>query len=341
MRVGLTYDLRDDYRGTGLSEEALAEFDSAETISELEAALRRLGLEVERIGHVRHLARRLVAGDRWDFVFNIAEGLKGRAREAQVSALLEAYDIPYVFSDPLVMSATLDKAVAKRLVRDHGVPTAAFVVLESAAAVAAVDFPYPVFAKPVAEGTGKGCTPASRCANPAELRRTARRLLARYGQPVLVEPFLPGREFTVGIVGTGADAKVLAVMEIALRPGAEVGVYSYENKELCESRVTYGLAHDGEARLAGETALAAYRALGCRDAGRVDVRSDAAGVPQFLEVNPLAGIHPTHSDLPILAGLAGIGYDDLLGQIVAACLARIGLRHPLVASRRAAASRAA
>ncbi len=341
MRVGLTYDLRDDYRGSGLSDEALAEFDSAETIAELEAALRRLGLEVERIGHVRHLAQRLVAGDRWDFVFNIAEGLKGRAREAQVPALLEAYDIPYVFSDPLVMSATLDKAVAKRLVRDHGVPTAAFAVLESAAAVAAVDLPYPVFAKPVAEGTGKGCTAASRCAHAGELRRTVRRLLARYSQPVLVEPYLPGREFTVGVVGTGAAAKVLAVMEIALRPGAEAGVYSYENKELCDSRVTYGLAYDGEARLAGETALAAYRALGCRDAGRVDVRSDAAGVPQFLEVNPLAGIHPTHSDLPILAGLAGVSYDDLVGQIVAACLARIGLRRPQVASRRAAASRAA
>lgn len=336
MRVGLTYDLRDDYRGAGLSEEALAEFDTAETIAELEMALRRLGLDVERIGHIRHLAQRLVAGDRWDFVFNIAEGLKGRAREAQVPALLEAYDIPYVFSDPLVMAATLDKAVAKRLVRDHGVPTAPFVVLETAAEVAALDFPYPVFAKPIAEGTGKGCTATSRCAGPAQLRRTVRRLRNRYRQPVIVEPFLPGREFTVGIVGTGAEAKVLAVMEISLRPGAEAGVYSYENKDLCESRVTYALAHDSEARQAGETALAAYRALGCRDAGRVDLRSDAAAVPQFLEVNPLAGIHPTHSDLPILAALAGIGYDDLLGRIVAACLARYGLDQ-----RRAAADKAA
>lgn len=341
MRVGLTYDLRDDYRDAGLSDEALAEFDSAETISELETALGRLGLEVERIGHVRHLAQRLVAGDRWDFVFNVAEGLKGRAREAQVPALLEAYDIPYVFSDPLVMSATLDKAVAKRLVRDHGVTTAPFVVLESVADVAAVDFPYPVFAKPIAEGTGKGCTATSRCRNAADLRRTARRLLARYGQPVIVEPFLPGREFTVGIVGTGRGAKVLAVMEIALRPGAEAEVYSYENKELCESRVAYGLAHDGEARQAGETALAAYRALGCRDAGRVDMRSDAAGVPQFLEVNPLAGLHPTHSDLPILAGLAGVSYDELLGRIVAAYLARTGLDQAPVAARRAMAGRAA
>jgi D-alanine-D-alanine ligase len=215
------------------------------------------------------------------------------------------------------------------------------VVLESAADVAAVDFPYPVFAKPIAEGTGKGCTAASRCRNLTDLRRTARRLLARYAQPVIVEPFLPGREFTVGIVGTGAEAMVLAVMEIALQPGAEAEVYSYENKELCESRVVYGLAHDREALLAGETALAAYRALGCRDAGRVDMRSDRAGVPQFLEVNPLAGLHPTHSDLPILAGLAGIGYDDLLGRIVAACLARTGLEQTPVTAGRAVAGRAA
>ncbi|BCX17593.1 MAG: D-alanine--D-alanine ligase [Geminicoccaceae bacterium] len=334
MLIGLTYDLRDDYRGLGLSEEQLAEFDNPETIAEIEAALRRLGHGVDRIGHVRRLAERLVAGHRWDLVFNICEGLAGRSREAQVPALLEAFGQPYTFADPLVMAATLDKAVAKRLVRDHGLATAPFALVERAADIAAVDLPFPLFAKPVAEGTGKGVSPASLVRSKKELERVCRTLLARYAQPVLVETYLPGREFTVGIVGSGPRARIVGTLEVELLPGAEPGVYSYTNKERCEELVRYRLVDDSEARAAAELALACYRALECRDAGRVDLRSDAAGRPHFLEVNPLAGLHPTHSDLPILASLAGLGYDGLIGAIVASAAERAGLLNARAARRR-------
>jgi D-alanine-D-alanine ligase len=332
--IGLTYDLRDDYRGLGLSEEQLAEFDNPETIAEIEAALRRLGHGVDRIGHVRRLAERLVAGHRWDLVFNICEGLAGRSREAQVPALLEAFGQPYTFADPLVMAATLDKAVAKRLVRDHGLATAPFALVERVADIAAVDLPFPLFAKPVAEGTGKGVSPASLVRSKKELERVCRTLLARYAQPVLVETYLPGREFTVGIVGSGPRARIVGTLEVELLPGAEPGVYSYTNKERCEELVRYRLVDDSEARAAAELALACYRALECRDAGRVDLRSDAAGRPHFLEVNPLAGLHPTHSDLPILASLAGLGYDGLIGAIVASAAERAGLLNARAARRR-------
>ena len=328
MRVGLTYDLRDDYRAEGFSEDDVAEFDSVETIEGIEAALGRLGLTVERIGNVKALAKRLVAGDRWDFVFNIAEGLKGRSREAQVPALLEAYDIPYTFSDPLVLSLTLDKAVAKRVVRDHGIPTTPFAIVETLADIAKVQLPYPLFVKPLAEGTGKGVDGRSRINDELSLNAVCRDLLKRYNQPVLVETYLSGREFTVGIVGTGPSARVIAVMEVVLLANAEQGVYSYVNKEQCETLVHYGLASDAEAKLAGKTALAAYRALDCRDGGRVDIRSDGRNVPNFIEVNPLAGIHPTHSDLPILSTLAGLSYDRLIGEIVTSCAARNGLVLP-------------
>lgn len=334
MLIGLAYDLRDDYRGLGLSEEQLAEFDNPETIGEIEAALRRLGHGVDRIGHVRRLAERLVAGHRWDLVFNICEGLAGRSREAQVPALLEAFGQPYTFADPLVMAATLDKAVAKRLVRDHGLATAPFALVERAADIAAVDLPFPLFAKPVAEGTGKGVSPASLVRSKKELERVCRTLLARYAQPVLVETYLPGREFTVGIVGSGPRARIVGTLEVELLPGAEPGVYSYTNKERCEELVRYRLVDDPEARAAAELALACYRALECRDAGRVDLRSDAAGRPHFLEVNPLAGLHPTHSDLPILASLAGLGYDGLIGAIVASAAERAGLLNARAARRR-------
>ena len=325
MRIGLTYDLRDDYRAMGFSEEALAEFDSPETVAAIEDVLCRQGHELDRIGHIRHLVARLAAGDTWDLVFNIAEGLAGRSREAQVPALLEAYGIPYVFSDPLTQAVTLDKAVAKRLVRDAGIPTAPFVVIDSDADAESCELPVPVFLKPLAEGTGKGCTAASKVTDRAELVRVARMLRDRFGQPVIAETYLPGREFTVGVVGNGASARVVAVMEVLLGANAEPEVYSYDNKELCESRVTYRLANDPEAQEAAVSALAAYRALGCRDASRLDLRSNTDGVPQFMEVNSLAGLHPTHSDLPILSTLSGMTYDDLIGEILEAARTRCGL----------------
>lgn len=325
MRLGLVYDLRDDYRRLGFSKAALAEFDSPETIEALERALSSLGFSVERIGHIRALAARLVAGERWDLVFNIAEGISGRSREAQVPALLEAYGVPYVFSDPLTMAATLDKAVAKRLVRDAGVPTAPFAVIDGNGLPADLGLAYPLFVKPIAEGTGKGCGAASRVRNRTELRRAVARLQREFAQPVLVEPFLPGREFTVGILGTGAAAEAIGTVEIELLAGADEGVYSLNNKELFESRVRYVLRDDPEARRAAEIALAAYRALACRDGGRVDLRSDAEGRPQFLEVNPLPGLHPVRSDLPILTGLAGMDYGRLIGRIVGSCLDRLAL----------------
>lgn len=331
MRVGLTYDLREQYLAEGYGLEETAEFDRPDTIDAIERALHRLGFETDRIGHVRQLAARLVAGERWDLVFNIAEGLEGIGREAQVPALLDAWRIPYVFSDPLVMALTLHKGMAKRVVRDQGVPTAPFAVIEQPADVAEIDLPFPLFAKPVAEGTGKGVTPASKVTSQTGLRRVCRQLLQRFRQPVLVETFLPGREFTVGITGTGARARSIAVMEVVLTEKAEADVYSYVNKEECDSRVHYRLVDDGEAREAAAVALAAWRALGCRDGGRIDIRSDARGRPHFLEVNPLAGLHPQHSDLPIMCALSGISYDDLIGRIMDSALTRLGGRRAAAA----------
>jgi D-alanine-D-alanine ligase len=337
MRIGLVYDLRDDYRALGLSEEAVAEFDTADTIDQLAGALEALGCEVERVGRGQALAGRLVAGGRYDLVFSIAEGVKGRSREAQVPALCELFDQPYLFSDPLTMSASLDKAVAKRLVRDAGVPTASFAVAERSAAEVAAWSEFPAFVKPLAEGTGKGCEPASVVHTMSELQDAVTRVIERYGQPALIECYLPGREFTVGIVGNGQDARVLGVCEILLKPHAEANVYSLQNKELCEDLVTYSPATDGEARLAGMRALDAYRALECRDAARIDFRCDAKGEPHFLEANPLAGLNPWHSDLPILAAQNGIEFVRLIGMVLDAGLARYGLARAETAPRRKSA----
>ena len=319
----MTYDLRDDYLRAGYGEEETAEFDRKETIDAIETSLGELGHEPVRIGNVKALVQRLNDGDRWDLVFNIAEGLRGYGREAQVPALLDAYDIPYTFSDPLVLSLTLHKGIAKRLMRDLGIPTPAFCVVESEADIPSVDLPFPLFAKPVAEGTGKGIDAASKITDRQSLERVCKKLLREHRQAVLVETFLPGREFTVGILGTGKDAVSIGTVEVVLREQAEPDVYSYENKERFKERVEYRLMNGDMAKQAERTALAAWRGLGGRDSGRVDLRADTAGVPNFMEVNPIAGLHPENSDLCIIAAKRGMTYTALIGAIMKSALVRL------------------
>jgi D-alanine-D-alanine ligase len=322
IRIGITFDLRSYYLSQGYSELETAEFDRESTIDGIAGALARLGHTPQRIGALTQLVPRLAAGERWDLVFNIAEGMHGFGRESQVPAVLDAYRIPYTFSDPVVLGISLHKGWAKRIIRDLGLPTPEFAVVESDADIAAVRLPYPLFAKPIAEGTGKGITAASKLNSPAELESRCRELLERFRQPVLVERFLPGREYTVGITGTGREARAVGAMEVLLRRQAEAGVYSYANKENSEELVDYRLVSDAQALRAQETALAVWRGLGCRDGGRVDLREDERGVPNVMELNPLAGLHPEHSDLPILCTLVGISYLELIRRIVDSALLR-------------------
>ncbi len=323
MKIGITYDLREDYLIEGYSEEETAEFDRAETIEAIDQTLKELGYRTDRIGHLKSLTRRLAAGDRWDLVFNIAEGLRGFGREAQIPALLDAYDIPYTFSDPLVLALTLHKGMTKHVIRDMGIPTPDFAIIEKEDQITGICLSYPLFAKPVAEGTGKGITAASKINTEKELVEMCRMLLTVFKQPVLVESFLPGREFTVGIIGTGKDAIATDTMEVCLKAQAEPDVYSYINKENCEELVEYRLVYDEEAQQVRETALSAWRGLGCRDAGRMDLRSDRSGRPNFMEVNPLAGLHPQHSDLPIIFNLMGKTFHQLIDMIMHSALKRV------------------
>ena len=323
MKIRITYDLREDYLIEGYSEEETAEFDRAETIEAIDQTLKELGYRTDRIGHLKSLTRRLAAGDRWDLVFNIAEGFRGFGREAQIPALLDAYDIPYTFSDPLVLALTLHKGMTKHVIRDMGIPTPDFAIIEKEDQITGICLSYPLFAKPVAEGTGKGITAASKINTEKELVEMCRMLLTVFKQPVLVETFLPGREFTVGIIGTGKDAIATDTMEVCLKAQAEPEVYSYINKENCEELVEYRLVYDEEAQQVRETALSAWRGLGCRDAGRMDLRSDRSGRPNFMEVNPLAGLHPQHSDLPIIFSLMGKTFHQLIDRIMHSALKRV------------------
>jgi len=321
--VGLVYDLRKDYMAEGFTEEQAAEFDSDDTINCLHTAIENVGYQVERVGNGRALAKELAAGRRWDMIFNIAEGVGGRCRESFVPSLCELYAVPYTFSDALVSAATLDKSFAKRLVRDAGLPTPRFRVVETPEDVRRITLDYPLFAKPLAEGTGKGVDHKSRIDSPDRLFEACEYLLRRFEQPVLVEEFLPGREFTVGILGSGEDSYVLGILEIEIPKDTTSAIYSYTVKEQCEKLVKYSPYRKGSLHKPLEQlALKSYRVLQCRDAGRVDIRCDKSGNPCFLEVNPLPGLHPTHSDLPMIATNEGMKYEELIGTIINNALKR-------------------
>jgi len=325
LRIGLCYDQKEDYLAAGFSPEAVMEFDDEETVAGIADTLSSLGHRVERVGRGVELARRLAAGERWDLLFNIAEGVAGRSREAQVPALAEMFSQAYTFADPLTCALTLDKAMAKRVVRDAGLPTADFVVVAEPPDLGAVELPFPLFLKPVAEGSSKGVTGQSLVTSRDQLGTAGEALLERFRQPVLVERYLPGREVTVGIVGNGATARVLAVMEVIVAAGEETHAYTALAKKEWQQRVRYRLV-DGElAREAGQLALAAYHLLGCRDAARLDLRADADGRLHFLEANPLPGLNAEWSDLPLMVRLAGGTYRELLAAIVDAACRRVGL----------------
>ena len=326
MHVGITYDLKDDYLRRGYSYEQVAEFDRVETIDAIACTLERQGHTVTRIGCALSLMERLGRQERWDLVFNIAEGARGQARESQVPAMLDVVGIEYTFSDPLVLAVCLDKRLAKLVVSQAGVYTPAFAVVTDAHSLQELRLPFPLFAKPLAEGTSRGVTAASKVESQGQLEAVCSTLLEQYRQPVLVERFLPGREFTVGILGTGTRARALGALEIHLDGQGDREVYSYDNKQMFEDRVRYTLAHDEEAQAAAALALHAYRALGCRDGGRVDVRNDETGRPCFIEANALAGLHPEISDLAILSKLQGIQYDALIEEIMTSALARLSER---------------
>ena len=326
MRIGMTYDLKDEYLAAGYTDDEVAELDSPVTVEAIRKALVSLGHSVEAVGCVQSLVRALAEGRRWDLVFNIAEGMRGLGREAQVPALLDAWGIPYTFSGPELLALTLHKGWTNAVVRAHGVPTADFWIVNTLETVEEIDLPFPLFVKPVAEGSSKGVSARSLVRGRKELREICAHVLTTYRQPALVETFLSGREFTVGLLGSGRSSRVLGVMEVLSVEGGDQSAYTYANKQDWRERVRYRVVGDEKALQSAEVALAAWQALGCLDAGRVDVRLDGQGRARFIEVNPLAGLNPESSDLPILCHHIGLEYDMLIAQIVESAVQRAKAR---------------
>lgn len=300
-----------------------AEWDSIETIDAVADALAEIG-EVIRLEANEDFPERL-RDARPDIVFNIAEGRYGVNREAHVPAICEFYGIPYSGSDPLALSICLDKARTKEMLAYHGVPTAPFAVVPTMSELpAARKLSLPLFAKPIHEGSSKGITEKNFCRTWEELEAQTAFLLETYRQPVIVEEYLPGAEFTCAVLGNGDEASVLPIvgMNFASLPTGALPIYGFEAKWIWDRperplQMFDCPAHidDALTKAIETVTLDAYRVLGCRDWSRIDVRLDAAGQPNVVEVNPLPGILPNPADnscFPKAARAAGMSYNELI-----------------------------
>jgi len=322
MKVGLTYDLRSWYLDRGYSMEDTAEFDKQETVDALDAALRKMGFETEQVGNCFQLIDSLAAGKKWDIVFNIAEGLYGDGRESVVPAILDQYKIPYVFSGPVILGISLNKYLSRLIVAAAGIPVSPGMLISTREDIERCNLDYPLFIKPVSEGTGKGINEKSMVNSKAELKEMAEWILERFNQPALVEEYLPGREFTIGVIGSGEESIAIGGMEIICKDNLP---YSVEFKENYQEFCKYIPLAEDFAEECKTVALKVWKALGGLDGGRVDVKADRNGRICFIEVNPLAGLHPVHSDLPILSRMTGIEYQKLIEMIMKSTLKRYHL----------------
>jgi len=325
LKVGFSFNVKrvtPDLAGEADDE---AEYDSPKTLQAIREAIASYGHQVIDLEATPDLPVQLLSTP-VDVVFNIAEGFKGRNRESQVPALLELLDIPYTGSDPAALSVSLDKALAKRMVRTHGILTPDFVVMQTGKERLPRELSsYPMLVKPVAEGTSKGVTRKSIVHDETELREVAREMIQKYRQPALVEGYIAGREFTVGMLGERRP-RVLPPMEIVFLDKADpTPIYSFEMKQDWNDKIRYEVP----AKLAPKeldrlerAARECFSALGCRDVARVDFRMDAEGRIFFIEANPLPGLAPGWSDLVLIAKAAGIEYRNLIGEILSFAIRR-------------------
>lgn len=331
LDVGIAFDLKSDFGeadvGPGAPDDRLEEYDSEQTIDAIAQAINAAGHRARKLGGGRRFLEAMLKAPP-ELVFNIAEGFGSRSREAHVPAVCELLKVPVTHSDPLTLALSLDKGMAKRVVASAGLATPEYAIITSEAELDALELPLPLIAKPLFEGSSMGIRTRSRIAEATQIRPTILGILSDYQQPVLVEVFQTGPELTVGVLGTGPEARVLGMMEVVPRntPLSEF-VYSLEVKRNYQAEVEYQAPPRRPPELIGAVerlALECHRLLGCRDVSRVDIRLGGDGVPRFIELNPLPGLHPVNSDLIILAQGYGVSFEALIAAIVKSAIARRG-----------------
>jgi D-alanine-D-alanine ligase len=327
LRIGIVFDLLGSAPPGG-PVDADVEYEPEATVEALEAAIRFAGHEAFRVGNPHALLAAIGARalPRLDAVWNIAEGYGSRNREAWAPVLLELAGVPALGSDALSLSLSLDKAWTLDVVRAAGVVTAGHLSVDSVEELSGTELPaaFPLFVKPRWEGTAKGISLRSRVADARELAEAVERVTRTYAQPALIEPFLPGAEYTVTLIGN-APPRALPALQRALERDTGIGVHAVERSaaRALAHHTPGALTSALEATLA-QQARRAFAALRCRDFARADFKLDAEGRPRFLELNTLPTFAPDAS-FGILAELMGRALPDLLAEVLQGGLQRLGL----------------
>jgi D-alanine-D-alanine ligase len=328
MRIGLAVTLKTAASNEGQPDDWQEEFDSPTTVTYLRAALEATGHSVVELGDGRVLIEHLLR-DPPDLVFNISEGFGvGRSREARVPSVCEMLGVPYTGSDPLTLAVALDKDVARRVVAAAGVPVPKGFVVSDKQSYDPHAVPYPAIIKPAWEGSSKGIRGKCVVHSPAELAERLPVVLRDYRQPVLVEEFIAGDEFTVGVLGNDPPHVLGAMHVIPKKPTTEF-VYSLEVKRDWENQVRYEFAKPNSSSRLDANALASYRALGCRDIARIDfrIRDD---VPYFIEANPLPGLNADTGDIVLIARAMNMSHPELVNSIVDSAVQRLDRHSPSI-----------
>ncbi|GBD87586.1 D-alanine--D-alanine ligase B [bacterium BMS3Abin03] len=350
LNVALTYNVKPESEafyadlspnqtdGTTQIERAIdtfAEWDTRETINALEAAL-KVFHDVELIEATDEAFIKLKES-KPDIVFNIAEGLNGISRESQIPAMLDMLNIPYTGSDALTLGICLDKSRAKEILTYHRIPNAKFFVIDKYQTLSNHALKFPLIIKPVSEGSSKGIFGSSLVKNYDKLNAELERVINEYKQPALIEEYLPGREFTVAVIGNDDEARILPIIEIRYDefPDDVEHLYSYEAKWILDTKESDFNVFDCPANIdrelekqIKEIALKTYKVLRCKDWSRIDIRLDKNNVPNIIEVNPLPGIMPDpneNSSFPKAARAAGLDYNQMIQTVLHAAAKRYNL----------------
>ncbi len=350
LNVGLTFNVKPDDEvlsgesfahslntdvQTQTSMDTYAEWDSWETINALKHALELYNnvflFEANEEAYIK------LKETKPDIVFNVTEGFNGISREAQIPAMLDLLNIPYTGSDPLTLATCLDKARTKEILSYHKIPNSKFTKAKNIAELNIYELSYPLIVKPISEGSSKGIYSSSFVTNKEELLNEVNRVINIYKQTALIEEYLPGREFTVALLGNGDEAEILPIVELNYEdfPDDLAHIYSYEAKWLidtidnplkaftCPAKISESLE-----RIIKRTALQTFEILNCKDWGRIDLRLDSDGIPNVIEINPLPGILPDpreNSSFPKAAYAHGLTYDEMINKVLYTSAKRYGL----------------
>nr|WP_243426411.1 ATP-grasp domain-containing protein [Caldicoprobacter guelmensis] len=325
-RVGLAFNLKKGIQGS--VEDIEAEYDSIDTVMAIKNALEATGCQVELM-EADHTFLDKLKRTKVDIVFNIAEGLGGRGREAHVPAILSFLGIPFTGSDETTLCIALDKALTKRLLTSFRILTPKHQLISYQGERIRRDLKFPIIVKPNAEGSSKGISSMAVVDNMEQLKVLLERNFRLYSQPMLIEEFIPGREFTVGVIGNGPETRVFTPMEIVYKEDRNGrNIYSFDVKKDYKKYVEYVCPPDLSLELQRELmdiAGKVYRALQCRDFARMDFRMSKDNRFYFIEINPLPGLAPGYSDYPMIAEFCGVEYNTLIKMILNSALKRYGM----------------